>query len=198
VSEEKRMYEEIKNLASSKGLDIVGDNFDPNMHDIERAVDEINPDLLIVDGMYLIKNKGIDRHSIISNTAFDFKRMAMTRGIPIIASHQFNRTVSAEDRLNIDISNVAVSDVIGWTADVAYGMYQTTEMKVDNVMGWRPMKLREGVSDDHFTNWNFKKMFFDQRDRPQVAPRGAENLEYNSIPVDTEWAGSDSGNDQLF
>ena len=43
-----------------------------------------------------------------------------------------------------------------------WGMNQTDDMKEDQLMGFRPMKLREGSGDDFFVNWKFDEMDFSQ------------------------------------
>jgi len=123
----------------------------------------VQPDIVLVDGLYLVKNEGRDRHTRVSNNADDLKRMAKRRGIPIIASSQFNREVDPNSKAKVSAENIGITDVIGWNADVIYGMYQTDDMDEDDIMGFRPMKLREGEGKGFFsTQWKFSDMSFDQ------------------------------------
>ena len=160
--QEERMRTSVKEMAKEEGLYVVGDEFDAKIEEIEAAVEEVNPDLIIVDGIYLVRNEGKNRHERVSNTADDLKRMARRKKKVVIASTQFNRTAATNSRSVIDPANVGISDVIGWNADVMWGMNQTDDMKEDQLMGFRPMKLREGSGDDFFVNWKFDEMDFSQ------------------------------------
>ena len=160
--QEQKLRDGIAEMMEQDGLYVVGDDFDASIQEIEAAVDEVRPDIVLVDGIYLVKNEGRDRHTRVSNTADDLKRMAKRRGIPIIASSQFNREVDPNSKAKVSAENIGITDVIGWNADVIYGMYQTDDMDEDDIMGFRPMKLREGEGKDFFTQWKFSDMSFDQ------------------------------------
>lgn len=195
---EKRLIEGVNDLMGQDGLYIVGDDFDASIDEIEAAVDEVKPDLLLVDGLYLVKNEGRDRHTRVSNNADDLKRMAKRRDIPVISSSQFNREVDSNSKAKVSSENIGITDVIGWNADVIYGMYQTDDMKEDRFMGFRPMKLREGVGDDFFTRWRFDDMDFEQDDDQQAGASG--EYEYKGVDIkdhDDDW-GDDDGGGTLF
>lgn len=161
---EEALKKSVKSLSKEKGLYVVGDDFNADMGEIEAALDEIKPDILFVDGFYLVKNEGRNRHERVSNTADDLKRLARMRGLPVIASTQFNREVSTNNKSSVSAENVGISDVIGWNADVMIGMFQTDDMREDAIMGLRPLKLREGSGQEFFVNWDFEQMDFSQED----------------------------------
>jgi replicative DNA helicase len=152
----------VKDLAKQRGIQIMGDNFDAKIEEIYAAIEHDKPDVLFVDGMYLIKNKGANRHERVSNTADDLKRLAKQKNIPVVCSSQFNREVDPNNMQAVDATNVGITDVIGWNADVMYALYRTTDMEADNIMGWKPLKLREGSGKGFATNWNFRDMNFEQ------------------------------------
>lgn len=159
---EERARDAIAMITGDHGINVVGDDFDSDINVIVSAVEQTRPDILFVDGLYLVKNKGHDRHTRVSNTADDLKRMAKRLGLPVIVSTQFNREVTNNTRTAISAENIGISDVIGWNADVMYGQYQTDDMKEDSVMGYRPMKLREGSGDEFYVKWDFETMTFEQ------------------------------------
>ena len=172
---------------SQDGLYVVGDDFDASIEEIAAAADEIKPDIVFVDGLYLVKNQGRDRHTRVSNTADDLKRMARSRGIPIIASSQFNREVDPNSRAKVTAENIGITDVIGWNADVIYGMYQTDDMDEDGIMGFRPLKLREGEGKDFFVKWQLDTMEFEQT---EDGSGDFQDTDYDSAAgaaVDDDW-----------
>jgi replicative DNA helicase len=150
---EEEIRKDILAMEKEPGLDVVGDDFDPEIAEIEAAVDASQPDILFVDGVYLVKNKGRDRHERVSNTIDDLKRLARRRGIPVVVTTQFNREVASNSRSGVSLGNIGITDVIAWSSDVVFAMYQTDDMKEDSMMGFRPLKLREGEGGDFFSIW---------------------------------------------
>jgi len=180
---ESRAEEAIRLMTEQKGLDIVGDDFDADINQIVSAVEQTRPDILFVDGLYLVKNEGKDRHTRVSNTADDLKRLAKRIGIPIITSTQFNREVSSNTRSGISASNVGISDVIAWNCDVMFGQFQTDDMKEDKLMGFQPLKLREGRGREFYVKWDFEEMDFSQAATgDEVSGKFEDN--YDGIPYD--------------
>ena len=161
--QENRMREEITKILSAEGLHIMGQGFNSSMSGIEAAIDDVKPDIVFIDGLYLVKNRGKDRYEMVSNTADDCKILARTRGIPVVATHQLNRGVEQDDDgSSISAGNLGITDVIGWNADVLFALWQTFSMKDDGLMGVRPLKLREGEGKGFMSNWDFRVMDFSQ------------------------------------
>jgi replicative DNA helicase len=196
---EERLDESIRLISSETGINVVGDDFDAEINEIIMAVEQTRPDIVFVDGLYLVKNAGHDRHTRVSNTADDLKRMAKRLSIPVIASTQFNREVGANTKTAVTAANIGISDVIGWDADVAIGQYQLDDMKEDKVMGFRPLKVREGIGSDFFTEWDFDEMSFKQKATEEEVDKQYEDS-YDEIPgesvADRDW-GSGEG-EELF
>lgn len=171
---EQKSEEAIRLISSDEGIQVVGDDFDADIDVILSAVEQTKPDLVLVDGLYLVKNKGHDRQTKVSNTADDLKRAAKGLGIPIIVSTQFNREASGNSRSDVSLEKIGVSDVISWNGDVIYGMYRDEEMEQANEMGFKGLKIREGRKRDFVTNWNFQTMDFSQKDSGGTAPSTGE------------------------
>jgi replicative DNA helicase len=159
---EDEIRKAIQLISGDTGIYVVGDDFDADINVIISAIEQTRPDIVFVDGLYLVRNKGHDRHTRVSNTADDLKRTAKRIGLPIVTSTQFNREVSANSRSEVSAENIGISDVIGWNADVMYGLFQKEDMKEDSEMGFRPMKIREGEAKDFFAHWDFDRMDFSQ------------------------------------
>jgi replicative DNA helicase len=153
--QEKELVGGIEKVKDLPGFDIVGDSFKADMRQIEASVEILDPDILIVDGIYLVRNKGKDQRIMVSNTADDMKRLARNRSIPVVVSCQFNREAGENDKETIVATNVGISDNITWASDVMYALWQTPEMKEDSLLGVKPLKLREGKADEFIIHWNF-------------------------------------------
>lgn len=189
---EGRAEEAIRLITEERGLNIVGDDFDAEIGDIVSAVEQTRPDILFVDGLYLVKNEGKDRHTRVSNTADDLKRLAKRMAIPIIASTQFNREVSGNTRSGMSSSNVGITDVIGWNCDGMFGQYQTDDMREDGIMGYQPLKLREGRGREFYTKWDFGDMDFSQAVTGDEVSGKFED-DYDGIPNNSGFNSDDDG-----
>jgi replicative DNA helicase len=167
---EAKMFDEIDSMIENEGIYIVGDDFDITLDSIEAAIYETRPDIVVIDGMYLVKVPGVyDRHTRVSMVADHIKKLAKRYGIVGCASTQFNRTVSDDDPDTIDIANIGITDVIGWDADIAFALVQTGDFKQDGLMKIMMLKMREGEIMDLVSKWDFKTMDFGQADKPEKA-----------------------------
>lgn len=186
--QEEEFKKGVRELLGEEGLYVVGDDFNAEIVDVEAAIDEVKPGIVFVDGLYLVKNKGHDRHTQVSNTADDLKRLARSKGLPIVGSHQFNREAGENSKQSISASNVGITDVIGWNADAMFALYQTSDMKEDKYMGFKPLKLREGEGKEFMAQWDFENMEFGEVDSRD----DFSDDDYNDVPgfVDEDPKGS--------
>lgn len=194
--QEEEFMKGINAMLEEEGLSVVGDDFNAEMPDIEAAIEEVQPDIVFLDGIYLVKNRGRDRHEMVSNTADDCKTLARRTGIPFVASMQFNREAGMGQRSAITATNVGITDVLGWNADVMLALWQTDDMKEDNFMGWKPLKLREGEGREFMSKWNFQLMEFDQVDNKD----GYVDKDFDNVPDEGKGSGfkDNEGGDFLF
>jgi len=159
---EKEFYKGVEDLLNDKGLNIVSGDFDYTMDNIEAAIDVNRPDILGVDGPYLIKNSGKDRHEKVSNNFDDFKRLGRKYKHATITNLQFNRAAKTGQKDTISADNIGITDVAGWNADIIYGLMRSEEQRQAGIMGVKALKIREGQVGDFEVNWNFESMDFSE------------------------------------
>ena len=158
---EKRLREGLIEMAARPNLTIVGGDFDFKVESFQAAVEAAEPELVILDGAYLLKVEGASRTERMANGWDVIKRMAHTTHCPFFVTMQFNRDVKGNKADNMDPSTVALSDTAGWNADVMYGLYQTDDMKKARQAGLKPLKSREGAGvGDALINFDFENMDF--------------------------------------
>lgn len=159
---EKRLKDGIIALMADQGIDMVGKGFDFTIDNLEAAIEDSKPTLLIVDGAYLIKNIGKDRQEKVANTFNDFKRMGIKHHIAVATSTQFNRQAKNGQEETVIIENVGITDVAGWNASAAFGLYQTPDMYRERIMGVKPLKIREGEPIAFQCHWDLTRMDFSE------------------------------------
>lgn len=161
-------------------LHVLGGDFDFSLGPLEAYIDEIQPRAIIFDGGYLLKVPGFDRRERAANAFDELKRLANTRHITVIVTHQFNRDAKANQKDSLNAASLAMTDVAGWNADGIYALHQTDDMKVDARMSLVPLKTREGVSEETLINWNFNKMDFSEIPLVKDGGGGGESDEFGT------------------
>jgi len=145
--------------ASQTGVWMIGGGFDVDFRSIEAAIDECKPDIVFVDGLYLVKGRGEDRYEEASNAIHDMKRLAKRTGLPFVLSTQFNRTVKQKATTG-SLENISLSDVVGWDADWALGMFQDDDLRTSRRMKMVTLKAREGDPVEFEANWDWNAQDF--------------------------------------
>jgi replicative DNA helicase len=164
---EQKMRDSLANMAKEEGLYLIGGDFDFRIESLEAAIEECEPDVVFMDGAYLLKVKGEGRTEKAANSFDELKRVAKRNHVPLVASTQFNREVKGNKLTSADPSKIALSDAAGWNADLIFGLVRTDDMKRDRRMVQLPLKFREGEGDEIETHWDFDTMNFDE------LPKGA-------------------------
>ena len=156
---EQRLRDNIASVYDDRYM-VVGGSFDFRSENFEAAIEESEPDLVVLDGAYLLKVPGSNRMERAANAMDELKRIALRKEVPILATHQFNREVKANDAKSPKIESIGLTDVASWNADVIYALVQTEDMKTDRVMGLKPLKVREGLANEIKIRWDLENMDF--------------------------------------
>lgn len=167
---ENKFRQDVLAMQAEDGLYIAGGDFDFRIESLEAAIQECEPDILIIDGVYLLKVGGDGRTEKAANTFDEVKRVAKRNHIPVVISTQFNREAKANKAASASVEKIALSDAAGWNADLIYGLIQTEDMKRDKRLIMKPLKFREGVGEDIECWWDFDLMNFDEIPKVPGAP----------------------------
>lgn len=189
---EPRLYAAVKEMLHKEGLYVVGGNFDFRVEALSAAIDEVRPDLLILDGAYLLRTTGASRTEKAANAFDELKRLALRHQIPVVATHQFNREVKSNIATTVRAESIGLTDVAGWNADLIYGLVQTDDMKKDRKMQVKPLKVREGVGEDFEMRWDLDLMDFTELGRVvQHSANASDAAEYDSGTTSTSGGSED-------
>jgi hypothetical protein len=159
---ESKFFQGVEEIMGAEGIQIVAGDFDYSIDNISAVLGDLKPDLMAVDGPYLIKNSGKDRHERVSNTFDDFKKLGKRHRHSTITNLQFNRAAKTGQAQTIAADNIGITDVAGWNADAAYGLMQDDDMRAQWQMVLKGLKVREGMPDEFKINWNHQAMDFSE------------------------------------
>lgn len=167
------MYDGLAELEGDENLRIIGGDFDFRIESLEAAIEECEPDILFVDGAYLLRTAGDGRLERAANSFDELKRVAKRAKIPVVASTQFNRDAKVNKASTVSVEKIALSDAAGWNADLIYGLVQTEDMKKDGRMVLKPLKFREGTGEDLELYWDFVNMAFGEVPDGAIGPQSS-------------------------
>jgi replicative DNA helicase len=165
----KRRIAEMMSGELKDYIKIVGDGFDFSVDALEAAVIEEDPDMVLIDGAYLLKVKGVkanDRFAQVSSLADELKKMAKKYKKPIIASVQLNRKAagdSSKEKIEVGLQHLGLSDNLGWVSDYVFLLTQDTDDKQSKVIRLKSAKTRDSDNPgDIPLRWDFESMCFDE------------------------------------
>jgi len=92
--------------------------------DLLMKVQEVRPDILYVDGAYLLKTRERTgaRWERIASTAEGMKDLAMSLSIPVVGTYQFNRKGAGS------LAHIGGSDVVGQLASIVLSLACSTKI----------------------------------------------------------------------
>lgn len=157
---EGKFFKGVEEIMGADGVNIVAGDFDYSIDNIGSVLSDTKPHLLCLDGPYLIKNSGKDRHERVSNNFDDFKKLGKRYQHATITNLQFNRSAKTGQSQTIAADNIGITDVAGWNADAAFGLLQSEDMLAAWEMGLKGLKVREGMPSEFKIHWNHGAMDF--------------------------------------
>lgn len=159
---EKRYFEGLEKLKQENRKDVITIGNIGGVNAIESKIDQYQPDIVFVDGMYLLHDDrmGRTKWERTSNISWDLKRMAKKKKLPVIATTQFNRSAEGMKFDQVTLGSLGFADSIGYDADVIMGLFRNQDMVLHNEMYVRMLKVREGEPKDFTLNWDLKEMNF--------------------------------------
>lgn len=174
IYEEEKLKKATIERLKETGLGIVGGNFDFRADTLAAAVDENEPDIVIIDGIYLIKVPGKDRIEQAANAFTEVKRLATAKKIPVVVTSQFNREVKKNQAGTAQAESVALTDAAVWHATNIFGLVQTEDMQKDKRLLMKQLKTRDGTGKDFEMIWDLDNMEF--KEVPTGAGAGATGV----------------------
>jgi len=138
----------------------VDGKFRHTIDDIFVLIDEHEPNLVFIDGGYLIKinSKYKAKWEVASEIAQELKLMALNFNIPLVVSFQFNREAPKEKKSG-GLEHIHLTDALSQLCSVAMSIYGEEGANVKTV---ETIANREGVNCIFQIHWDWERMDFSE------------------------------------
>jgi replicative DNA helicase len=165
---EERWFEILDQLKTNPmPLTIVGEGAVQTVNDLEAVIDEVQPEVTLLDGLYLLTDGSSGNaklHEKVAKFMPRLKQVALKYAekcnMAVVATTQFNREGGDTKP---DLSKIGYSDAIGQTVDCGFGMSRDDDMRKLSRMKSFSLKVREGPGDwEANLNWNLTTMDFSE------------------------------------
>ena len=151
---------------------VVDSNMSSTVWDIRSLVERLEPDLVVVDGGYMLKSED-RRLGMYERVAVNVNllKTEVAPLAPVVASWQFNRGAAKTNLKKGDrpgLEHIGYSDVIGQVSSVVLGMFEEEGTETSMKRRVDILKGRSGESGMFFLNWDFVKMDFSEIDENAI------------------------------
>lgn len=160
---------------------------------LQAKIREFQPDLVLVDGMYLMRDDREKRRSIdwklIAHISQDLKGTCKTFKVPIIATTQANRTAKDPKAKDADLTELAYADALAQDCDLAMRVHKQKSKAGDLELAISIPGSREGKLDGFVingypaTNFTFKRFEMQDPSEPKEEKRNGHNQKGPALPV---------------
>ena len=180
---EKALDDTIAELSQREGFHVLDDEERLSSQYIEEAVEAVDPDLIAVDSVYMLKvfqgkvKQGVGskggRYDRILETIDWLRSFSRRTKKPVLAISQLSRDAKMKkgeaERLKQGVGTggledaVAMSDTLLMDAHNLFAMFQDDDMRLDKQMLYVPLKARRQAAwSSVVTRWDMESMNFDQ------------------------------------
>lgn len=172
-SKEYKTYQDTLLNASQadNGFYVVDMNLTGQVSDIEHMVEVTQPDVVLIDGGYLLKHPKVrDRYARVAENA-ELLKQTVAKRVPLAVSWQFSRDAVKGKKANAPdatLEDIGYTDVIGQVSSIVLGLMQDETVETLHRKRVGILKGRHGESGHFEINWNFQKMDFSEYTEPKV------------------------------
>ena len=122
-------------------------------------VDKHNPDIVLIDGIYLMSDDqgARDDWARLTHISRDLKILAKRIHKPFLVNTQLDQKAKGK---NTSLGDIKYAQAVGQDSDTVIELYRDELMIQDREMGARLLKQREGILGKVIFQWDFDKMNF--------------------------------------
>lgn len=152
----------VRDIENPGNFNMYAGNFKKNVEDLEHLIHEMNPDIIYIDGVYLMSTEANKRSGRYEKAAdvFDYlKMMTITHHRPIVVTTKFSKDAGKGGEEG-SLENIGYTDTVGTHSSIVMALkegaapHQTTQRRVVILKG------REGEEGTYNYNFSFNPMDF--------------------------------------
>ena len=164
----------------------IGGDFKFDIATLEAAIDEVKPDILLIDGVYLFEGQGRNRSERAADNFNQVKMLLKRKHIPGVVSTQLNRQAAKPKKKGggAQVHHISLSDAGGWNADYILALEQTQDQKAQGEMTIKPLKGREVPLPEILSNWRFDNMDFTEVKKAGDGDTEEDEFDYDDLDDD--------------
>lgn len=176
----RRLRSYVATMSGADRLNVYAGSFSKRVSDVEVLVHELSPDIIFIDGAYLLRpdtgSKSASRLERVAEVYDNLKKLTITSNRPIITTSQFSRQAGKRGK-DGGLESISFSDAIAMHSSLVFSIkegptpYEISRREVEILKG------REGESGKYQTNYRFAPVDFSE-----VAPEQAQ-----AEAVDLNW-----------
>lgn len=157
-------------------------NFRKNVEDIETLVQELHPDIIYIDGVYILRTATgykAGRFDIAAEVFDYLKQMTIVHDRPIICTTKFNRSAGKKGT-DGSLESIGMTDAVGSNSSIVFALKEGDAPNEDTQRIVEVMKGREGEEGTYMLNFSFSPMDFSEAIggyTPEPAPEGQDDPE---------------------
>lgn len=147
-------------------------DFSFSIGQIRKSVASYKPDIILVDGLYLIKTtkKQATSHEDGEELMKELKNISLEYNIPVIGTTQFNREFKNDMDKETITNCIAKASAVEHYATSIYAVTRTEDERVDNKMKIIHLKERDGavLNNPIILNWDFVRGNFNELSQEEI------------------------------
>jgi len=142
---------------------VVDGNFTTTVDDVWALATQLKPDVIFVDGAYLLKHpRERDRYKRVAENA-DLIKQQLSAIAPVICSWQFARGAAKKTKVDqVGLEDIAYSDAIGQVSSLVLGLFEGDSPETVMRRRIEILKGRNGEAGSFVTRWDWAAMRFEE------------------------------------
>lgn len=166
----RRLTQYVNQLAGADRLHIYSGSFSKKISDIEMMMVELSPDIVFIDGAYLLIPESmnrLDRNNKVAAVYDELKKLALSSDRPIVTTSQFSRQAGSRGKAG-SLENISFTDAIATHSSIVLSIKEGSPPNEISRREIEVLKGREGESAKFEINYRFSPVDFSEVPPEQV------------------------------
>lgn len=180
---QRRMGRQIETLLHADRFNLYAGSFDKRVDEVELVIQEFRPDIVFIDGAYLMKpgtaKRTNSRGDKVAEVFDELKTLTLTHDRPVIATTQFGRSAGKRGKEG-SLETIGYTDTVGTHSSLVFSIQSGKPPNTYSQRVIKIMKGREGEFGEFGINYKFTPMDFGEAPADTVAGVDGSNLDWMS------------------